>query len=477
VALPLPFMLLPVSSPPATARACALTPIPANHTPPILHFRHSFHSPLHCHNYQDLWAEPLGCEAARLALGTGSSRERRLTEWIERELRALLQTDDVTILRGFVMGLVAAYGIEPLQHSGGDGGSGSGASYSSQAAARRAVALASSRAAGMVAAAAARRDGGADAPGGGTGGGALGSSPEEALRPFLYEHSAHFWHELRCFATAPPYTLATYDRMVRYRRREATPPPAPPAAAAPPLRSEPPALLRRNAPVWQQQQRQQQRQGGTGSAGVRMSRWDQGRPGQPPAALAASANPQQQQQQQQQDTAEQGRRIEPAHLVARGRGSSGGNLQQQPAVPDASVPRPPRQLHRGGSRNPSPPPMHLPAAEGARQLEQQQQQQEAAPLPCDRGRKRSQDSRRRRSHGWSRSRSRGRDDGGRERCSHRSRSRSRSRSSRRRKRRRSAGRGRERYGGGCARRSESPEQCSPGRYRAGADDGGDRWGM
>jgi hypothetical protein len=121
VALPLPFMLLPVSSPPATARACALTPIPANHTPPILHFRHSFHSPLHCHNYQDLWAEPLGCEAARLALGTGSSRERRLTEWIERELRALLQTDDVTILRGFVMGLVAAYGIEPLQRWPGAG--------------------------------------------------------------------------------------------------------------------------------------------------------------------------------------------------------------------------------------------------------------------------------------------------------------------------------------------------------------------
>lgn len=55
-------------------------------------------------------------------------------------------------------------------------------------------------------------------------------SPVEALQPFLQQHSAHFWHELRCFAAAP-FSATTYDRVVRYTSSaaEAT------AAAAPPL--------------------------------------------------------------------------------------------------------------------------------------------------------------------------------------------------------------------------------------------------
>ena len=235
----------------------------------------------------DLWAVPLGGEAPRLALGSGSARERRLTgacgagrvagkraaisavqqvgcqpprrinppcpralhahpapewvgrelpallqplspssprprapalppalptaEWVDRELRALLQSNDTVVLRGFVLGLVVAYGLQPFPPpaaaattaSGGASGpvpaavgpAGGSSAAASAAAAQAARATASRRAAAMVAA--------AGGGGGGGGGGALGSSPAEALQPFLHEHAPHFWHELRCFAAAP----------------------------------------------------------------------------------------------------------------------------------------------------------------------------------------------------------------------------------------------------------------------------------
>jgi hypothetical protein len=42
--------------------------------------------------------------------------------------------------------------------------------------------------------------------------------PVSQLRPFLGAAAGHFWHELSCFATAPAYTIRTYDSIVRYAR-------------------------------------------------------------------------------------------------------------------------------------------------------------------------------------------------------------------------------------------------------------------
>ena len=38
-------------------------------------------------------------------------RQHRLEAWVDRELRALLQTDDVAIVRAYVMGLVRGIGF------------------------------------------------------------------------------------------------------------------------------------------------------------------------------------------------------------------------------------------------------------------------------------------------------------------------------------------------------------------------------
>ncbi len=46
-------------------------------------------------------------------------RDARLSAWVDRELRALLQTDDVAIVRAYVMGLVRGIGFP--RPGGGDG--------------------------------------------------------------------------------------------------------------------------------------------------------------------------------------------------------------------------------------------------------------------------------------------------------------------------------------------------------------------
>jgi hypothetical protein len=114
---------------------------------------------------QNLWAVPLpSASGAERMLRHWVRRQRRLAEWIDRELMAILQTDDTTIVRSFVLGVLQAHGgTEALS-------------------AREPVVL---------------------------------------LEPFLSEHSAHFWHELNCFAFAPAYTIETYDRLVDYRQRGA----------------------------------------------------------------------------------------------------------------------------------------------------------------------------------------------------------------------------------------------------------------
>ena len=45
----------------------------------------------------------------------GKSKQHRLEAWVDRELRALLQTDDVAIVRAYVMGLVRGIGFASQQ--------------------------------------------------------------------------------------------------------------------------------------------------------------------------------------------------------------------------------------------------------------------------------------------------------------------------------------------------------------------------
>jgi hypothetical protein len=42
-------------------------------------------------------------------------KQQRLEAWVDRELRALLQTDDIAIVRAYVMGLVRGIGFPACQ--------------------------------------------------------------------------------------------------------------------------------------------------------------------------------------------------------------------------------------------------------------------------------------------------------------------------------------------------------------------------
>jgi hypothetical protein len=133
-----------------------------------------------------LWAAPGaggGPTAWALGGGGGAGRARRVQEWAERDLRALTGSGDVTLLRAFVVSLLAA---RPAPARG-------------RAVAAAGVDNSNGRGCGD-----ARRDPLQD--------------PVGALRPFLGVHAAHFWHELLCFADAP-FTVATYDRLAAYECR------------------------------------------------------------------------------------------------------------------------------------------------------------------------------------------------------------------------------------------------------------------
>lgn len=45
-------------------------------------------------------------------------KQHRMEAWVDRELRALLQTDDVAIVRAYVMGLVRGIGFASRQVCG-----------------------------------------------------------------------------------------------------------------------------------------------------------------------------------------------------------------------------------------------------------------------------------------------------------------------------------------------------------------------
>lgn len=93
------------------------------------------------------------------------ARERRVDEWATRELRALLRQQDVLVVKGLTLSLLKSHAAEDISEA--------------QQRPRQAA------------------------------------SPQDALQPFLRHHAAHFWHELCAFASTP-FTLPTYDRLVRY---------------------------------------------------------------------------------------------------------------------------------------------------------------------------------------------------------------------------------------------------------------------
>ncbi|KAG2494034.1 hypothetical protein HYH03_007681 [Edaphochlamys debaryana] len=155
--------------------------------------------------------------AASAAALRQPARREQLEAWIWRELAALLQRTDLTLLRGLTWGLVEVHGLErdwrePEEWSRGrDPQPGPGPGGAASAAAAVADAGAAG-AAGPAAPVGGDSAGGVRHGAGGAGGG--GGGPVEALRPFLFEHAGHFWHELRCYALSG-LSLPAYDACVR----------------------------------------------------------------------------------------------------------------------------------------------------------------------------------------------------------------------------------------------------------------------
>eukprot|EP00877_Chromochloris_zofingiensis_P012985 jgi/Chrzof1/7940/Cz02g42050.t1 len=158
------------------------------------------------------------------AVGGSKVSERCVEEWVQRELQALLLDRDVTIITAFVLGLIRSFGVgidysqQWLQEVGSD--------HSTPAAMS-----ASNAAARMAAIAGLSGDHIQHHANSNTTAGARPvrnsscrmnartcrqmQNPVAALQDFLFEHAAHFWHELRCFAVSG-FTVQTYDRAVKY---------------------------------------------------------------------------------------------------------------------------------------------------------------------------------------------------------------------------------------------------------------------
>lgn len=94
--------------------------------------------------------------AVPATLAAAPDRSRRLQDWVDRELQALLDQEDVTIVRSFVMSLATSHGLHRRQVAP------PGRQHHQQQ--------------------------------------PSSASEEEtiaALRPFLHDQTAHFWHELK----------------------------------------------------------------------------------------------------------------------------------------------------------------------------------------------------------------------------------------------------------------------------------------
>lgn len=128
---------------------------------------------------QRLYAQPLE-DADRLAAPASSTaRERRLQDWIGRELTALLPHTDNSIIASFVLGL-----LPQQQHSINN----NGGRQQRAAAPNESVEVTYAREKARAV---------------------------WSLQPFLHRNAEQFWHELTQFASSP-YSLVTYDRLVQY---------------------------------------------------------------------------------------------------------------------------------------------------------------------------------------------------------------------------------------------------------------------
>ena len=129
-------------------------------------------------------------------------KQHRLEAWVDRELRALLQTDDVAIVRAYVMGLVRGIGFASQQvdcmHDSQCMSvtlpcTCSGYPFSrchGRSTYQRGLCLSHA-----IKAAACAQDAGEALRDEGTGNARTDAAA--ALKPFLHEHAAQFWHELR----------------------------------------------------------------------------------------------------------------------------------------------------------------------------------------------------------------------------------------------------------------------------------------
>lgn len=103
------------------------------------------------------------------SLAAAPDRSRRLQDWVNRELQALLDQEDVSIVRSFVMSLATAHGLHKLQ-SGPSSQQPLRLQQQSQSQQRQQQQQDSS---------------------------VWGEAAIAALQPFLHDRKAHFWHELK----------------------------------------------------------------------------------------------------------------------------------------------------------------------------------------------------------------------------------------------------------------------------------------
>jgi hypothetical protein len=89
--------------------------------------------------------------AVPTSLAAAPNRARRLQDWVNRELQALLRQENVSVVRSFVISLAAAHCLD--RHQGQQ----------------------------QQAAGSARQE----------------EEAVNALQPFLHDRAAHFWHELK----------------------------------------------------------------------------------------------------------------------------------------------------------------------------------------------------------------------------------------------------------------------------------------
>ncbi|KAI8476868.1 MAG: hypothetical protein J3K34DRAFT_516139 [Monoraphidium minutum] len=172
------------------------------------------------------WADPSSvappARAAPRPAPHGPSSPR-LVEWVERELEGLLPggTGGTAVVAAFALGQARAFGLERDYAAEAAAGGGGGAAAAGGGA-RIAAAMAhesatrgggAPRGAAAAAARAGSSSGGAAAAAGG--GARCVRSPVAALEPFLFEHAAQFWHEMRVFAQSG-LSLQAYDARVRY---------------------------------------------------------------------------------------------------------------------------------------------------------------------------------------------------------------------------------------------------------------------